>query len=271
MEDTSRFMRNAMRVDIDNHLSMLYHRIIDDRIYTFPFERSLTYSGITMGGIETDKVTIVKNLLQKDLAVRVRDFIYAIPIDFNEKQINDSDVKPRDSIFSSLECSREERDKIVVAAYEKRRSDPKGWKWEKYSHVAWRLTPLTLEDFIGSPIYELIYNMYIRWWRSDMEINEKSPWQLMTIQRTIDSMDKHTDKSSSIRKVAFLYYITPDDFDYNIDGGELNLHRSRDIKINPEFNSLVCWNMHGDRYITHSVESVKSDKIRIVAVGFLNE
>jgi Rps23 Pro-64 3,4-dihydroxylase Tpa1-like proline 4-hydroxylase len=68
------------------------------------------------------------------------------------------------------------------------------------------------------------------------------------------------------RKIAFLYYLTPNNWDYEKDGGGLVVQRKDSeelFTIQPAFNRLVMWTM-----VNHAVEKVRRGKGRVALVGF---
>lgn len=77
-----------------------------------------------------------------------------------------------------------------------------------------------------------------------------------------DEITAHSDVGYK-RHTAFIYYLTPDNYDVNAYGGVLE---ADGVEIVPEFNSLVWWNMPGP---LHRVTRVLSpDANRIALVGF---
>ncbi len=101
----------------------------------------------------------------------------------------------------------------------------------------------------------------------------KATWVL---QRVIQNhgISVHSDDFHG-RKLAFVYYLTPDDWDNNIDGGALCVDsgiNNKYEKINAQFNTLVAWNMNNQKSPLHYVETVRAlnNRPRIALVGFFN-
>lgn len=232
-------------------------------------------------------VFIVKDAVSRELAERVRKFVQEIPFDSMKPVMNDIDNLPKEDVYKAfLDPNR------IVDAYHNRKDDPKGWNWERYAVDFWRAAPLSAEAFCGSPLIELIDVLEERWRATDMtklwgssltpSKTEASPFpvghftKLTWVVQKMEpgyTMGFHNDEFD-YRLIAFIYYLTPDDWDYRRDGGQLvvcrNDNRNDYLSINPEFNTMVWWDMHVQKSPLHSVSAVTcTDKARIALVGFL--
>lgn len=217
-------------------------------------------------------VLIAKNVIPTNLANRVRKFIDSIPFDSKVEQLNDTDNKPNKTVYESLQ-DLEQAEK----AYNNKNSNSDEWTWEKYHYDFYRALPTTSESFIGSPIIELFNFLEMKFYSTripniNMSLCHKGCWVIQKIIKD-HGIGIHSDNGYG-RKLAFVYYLTPDDWNYEEDGGALCIYDENDqskyISINPEFNSIIMWNTTNEN-ILHSVENVKSNKERISLVGFFYE
>jgi hypothetical protein len=191
--------------------------------------------------------------------------------------MNDTDHQPRSEVYTQA-ADRE----LIQHALETPSCDPTKWAWEKYSSQIWRAIPLTLEDLCGSPIYELILELEVKW-RRYLTHQSLLPttWVLQRVPSGCE-IGKHNDEFTE-RRVAFVYYLTPDDWDLETDAGALCVQNKKietdesiQIRVSPKFNSLVSWFLKtpDDPSIVgspvHWVETVRAtdDRPRIALVGF---
>lgn len=256
--------------DVDNQLGQL-HTVL----------RSLIPKGIGLPLVQYDKehsnVYMVKDVIPRDLAERTRSFFNDIPFDNTLEQLNNDTNPPRQAIFTTL------TQESIKDAYSNRRYDPNDWAWEKYHRDFWRAVPLSGESYCGSPIVELMDVLEERWhatdmdklWGSECEILPKDLRKLTWVVQRVEQghgMGFHNDDFGD-RKLAFIYYLTPDDWDYTEDGGELRVcyyDKADHLAIDPEFNTMIVWDMYRMRSPLHGVNTVKcSNKARIALVGFL--
>jgi Rps23 Pro-64 3,4-dihydroxylase Tpa1-like proline 4-hydroxylase len=100
----------------------------------------------------------------------------------------------------------------------------------------------------------------------------KATWVLQRIAEG-DGIGAHNDEFGS-RKIAFVYYLTPDDWQNERDGGELYIVNEQGDKtfIEPNFNTLVAWDMECSKSPLHWVNTVNAPNTRprISLVGFWN-
>jgi Rps23 Pro-64 3,4-dihydroxylase Tpa1-like proline 4-hydroxylase len=96
--------------------------------------------------------------------------------------------------------------------------------------------------------------------------------QLLKAEQEIsEHKDKITSKNyCTHRKIAFIYYLTPDEWWYRIDGGELCCRNDNDnfTSFEPTFNSMVVFDMTDNDGPLHWVRSASKD--RIALVGFFS-
>ena len=225
-------------------------------------------------------VYIAHKVIPDKLARSAREFLEKIPIDPHARMLNDTDNKPRDAINSN--------DEFIL---ENSPPDPNLWAWEYYAPGIHRAVPTTVSAFIGSPIGELITVLEssfrsTNYFDIDFSQYRKATWVLQRAKRG-EMIGPHTDENS-FRKFAFIYYLTDDNWDFKLDGGELVIsdqpyikldeidkcvrwnHRTlpgKYAKINPEFNSIVAWKIDGTSPI-HWVNTLRTNKHRYTLVGF---
>lgn len=117
--------------------------------------------------------------------------------------------------------------------------------WEHYKYGIFRAIPLNKTAFLDSPIYDLI--TIITWKLHTIirySLGENLKLGTCVLQRIPANtfIAEHTDECNK-RRVSFIYYLVPGDFDEN-DGGILHIkHPSRCITsvITPKFNQLTMW------------------------------
>lgn len=236
---------------------------------------------------------IVRDVIPLELARKARNFLSEIPFDSTLPELNDTDNPPREKIFKEAG----QLDKIFTA-YRNRKYAPSEWTWEKYHSTFWRAAPLTSEAYWGSPLIELIDHLEERWRATDtsklwglmpitltnpagsvdVQINpfgfrfmRKLTWVVQRVA-TGYGMGWHHDEAPD-RKIAFIYYLTSDNWDYKEDGGDLcicqDTTKEDTVHINPEFNTMVWWDMFKQESPLHAVNVVKTDsKTRFALVGF---
>jgi hypothetical protein len=254
-----------LRCDVDNHLGYLYNRV-----YITLTPEQLNFKPLD----ETfPDVLVMNDVVDLELAKTVREFVFKIPFDNTLKQINDTDNQPKNTCY--IDAGKAE---FVKEAFVKVEHDPTQWHWEKYSYCIWRAAPLTLKAFINSPIFQLINVLEKKWKGGSLDNLDIYKLQMATwvIQRVDNGQDigAHRDDCDG-RVISFLYYITPDDWDYVKDGGDLWVSHDgvQQTSINPTFNSMVAWNMSDKQSPLHGVHTViaASDRPRIALVGFFNK
>lgn len=241
-----------IRSDVDNQLGYLYDKI--KKVDRFDYERIMF----------EPNVYIAKNVFDMTFAKEVRDFLNKIPIDFNTPLLDDVTNKPRDYLYNSCNYN-------VEGTY-----NPSEWTWEHYAkNQIWRCLPLTIESFIGSPIFTLIEKLEQKFNLEFFSYAAKSTWVLQRLCKG-NSIGEHSDDSGIgekyPRKFAFIYYLTPDGWDYNVDGGELCIRSGTGFtRLNPVFNSIVVWDMSKQKSPIHKVNEVlaENDRPRYALVGFL--
>jgi hypothetical protein len=249
-------------------------------------------------------VFVMKDVMSVDLAISVREFLKDIPFDPEIKNLNDIDNKPTNNIIKEFYkqddhkkifdlnydmCSERKQyveknfDQTEIYDFEYMNDviknstpiKPTQWKWEKYIDGIFRALPLDLASFYHSPVWQLISILDKKWKNTQMtniNINAltKSTWVIQRIPQGF-GIDPHYDHNG-YRKIAFAYYLTDDDWNYD-DGGDLrvcNEDGTDCMSFAPIFNSLVGWNMSEDKSPLHFVDKVKADnsKPRIALVGF---
>jgi hypothetical protein len=265
----------AYRIDMDNHLGTLY-RLIPKVI---PYNIS-------------DKICIITDFIDDELARNVRNFISLIPFDINIVRLNDTDNQPKSEVFNYLKSRNgtsiiekyknytyknyfdDKCDNSSFDIYMKRYAEQ--WIWENYKNGIWRAVPLTLKAYINSPIYDII-NIIL--WKVYLSIVETFHEELyvgtVVLQRTPFNMGigRHID-NCGYRRISFIYYLTPDDWS-DADGGNLIFDNH---KITPKFNQLILWKLvtpltPDSDPIYHEVSCVKADnnRPRLALVGFFDQ
>ena len=247
------------RGDIDNQLGYLHTHL---RGYKWPdVDRLKRLRGFTMEPLENyPYVFKIENVLDDELARKVRAFVNEIPFDDNLEVINNTDNPPKNNV-------------VAHTVFDQEINDPTQWMWEKYHWDFYRAVPLSFNSFAGSPLIELMDVLRTRWQyaRLGTNINQChiATWVLQWVPKG-HGIDYHKDDGYG-RKVAFVYYLT-EDWDEN-DGGELVLYdQNKEVKrYLPLFNTMIAWDMSLQPSLLHCVQTVKSDKKRIAFVGFYGQ
>jgi hypothetical protein len=230
-----------------------------------------------------NNIFIDKNVFPIEFAIEIRNFLRKIPFDKEKiRLLNDIDNLPSKSVMNEFQ------DIIKInQALANPINDPFQWEWVLYLPGMYRLAPLSLASFIGSPIKVLIDLLEAKWNKTnfyDMKFSkmEKATWVLQMIPPG-EMLYPHTDENLE-RKIAFIYYLTDDDWNHDVNGGALiiynhpneNLNAIYDdfynkkwdiIKINPAFNSLITWKVGNNNSPIHMVSTVKNG-LRYALVGF---
>lgn len=202
------------------------------------------------------------NAVPNELAIKCRQFLNDIPFNMGRPLFNDIINPPNKNVYYDL-CDRYLTTEAVInATY-----SPENWTWEKYNHAFFRASPLTKEAFVGSPIIELfdylthLFNLKLR----------VATWVIQRIPKG-SSISKHLD-DNGFRKMAFIYYLTPETlpYSYESNGGDLICHDAKTKQhlatFVPEFNSLVMWDISKELGPLHWVTTTY-DFARICLVGF---
>lgn len=262
-------------VQVNNHLGYLHNKFTLGWIpstfsSTFPLSQIQMYLSELPYHDLLPNIRIVKNAVPQHLADELRNFVSNVPLNVNRKLLNDTDNKPLDSAYFTDQ-------RIILQTYEKRICDPSKWIWEHYNHGIWRLSPPDLAHFLGSPIpgfFTFLENMLLDTIRHNMGYSnlQKGTWVIQRVAKG-ESIDIHSDENGS-RKISFVYYLTADNWTEEDGGGLFVLDVKEKIfrRINPDFNSLVMWEVNSDPSGLHYVEEVKAsnEKPRIALVGFFD-
>lgn len=248
------------RIDVNNQLAIVHDKLKSVIPYTeikcdpFNFEYDAKL-----------KIYKCENAIPLDLAMEVREFIAGVPLDLSAPHLNDTDNKPLDNIIYDI-CT------TISLSCNSLQSD---WKWENYAswnnQSIWRLVPLTLNNFANSPIRKLIDLIEAKWLKTDMNILslKKTTWVIQLIYPG-HGIGRHSDHCSN-RQISFLYYLTPDNWSIEKDGGQLEIWLDgKIVSVCPLFNSMIMWPMILDGGPMHSVAEVKApiSRPRIALVGF---
>lgn len=265
--NTTGFLECRSRGDVDNQLGHLHSRIR----WIIPDTKTNT-SGLDFKqyGVYCPNVLILNDVVDRDLAQRVREFAQSIKFDNTLPTLNDNDNQPKDSVFKNANNIE-----AINKAFSDANNSTENWMWEKYAETIWRATPLTLSSFIGSPIFELIDTLEKKWKKTNMvNVDMTKVWKATWVLQRVEKghfIGIHNDEAPR-RKISFVYYLTPDDWHYRIDGGELHVKGNDDefYDVHPTFNSMVAWNMNEHKSPEHYVEEVyaENDRPRISLVGF---
>lgn len=251
--------------DLNNQLGIFL------RVLNFPPAELSGFDFVPSYGLKS--VYQVHNVVPIDLAQQVREFVNNIALDLTLPPCDDYHNQPKRNI-----CQDPNNDKIRQA-YENRNDDVKNWIWERYHFDFYRACPLTLEALYGSVILELYRYFVDKWGNSvingievkdlkltDFVIQLLPPEQDMEIHR-----DKSVENNYCIhRKIAFVYYLTPDDWFHRVDGGDLFCQMEPDLfaSFSPTFNSMVIFEMSDNNGPWHQVRSASRNRISIV--GFFS-
>ena len=219
------------------------------------------------------KVLICRDAFDIKFAQECREFLQAIPFDINKPTLNDTDYPPSDTVYKNAYelyslCATTPS---LVNLRPESTNDPNLWTWEHYSYCFYRCLPLTVESFVGSPITKLIAMIASKWKNTKLSNIDILKFYCGVIQRMTQGsfVTEHKD-GHGFRKISFIYYLTPDDWNYQIDGGELCIHNEKIFNINPTFNTLIAWDNTIDDLL-HSVGTIQADnsRPRLALVGFL--
>jgi hypothetical protein len=253
-------------INVNNHLGYLHKKFMNNWN-----PKKIVTKSIKLENYNTlPNVFIGYNVIPYDMANEVRNFIYSVKFDNTLEVLNDVTNKPKDSAHFVNPSS-------ILDIYENRTSDTKEWIWEHYNYAFWRLTPLSLNAFMGSPIASFITVLEnairaTKFCDIDFSKLNKGTWVIQRIEKG-NEIGIHNDHCGS-RTVSFVYYLTPDDWSKNDGGGlcVLNTEQKKFIRINPNFNSIAMWKVNSDYSGLHYVEKVAApnNKPRISLVGFFD-
>lgn len=274
-------MHCRFRSDVDNQVGNLCYIMTNVmKFYNVDF---MAVEGYDVSGIEfntyrgADNVLRAADVVPRELAREVRDFLTKIPFDSQRPVIDDGDNQPHDKVRKFINCQgNAEHGLQIKAAYDNRKNEPTEWTWEHYNSTFWRAMPLTAEAFCGSPIVKLISVLEQKWrntnmsdvWgdRHTLQGLNKITWVIQRVDRG-SNINWHQDDFGT-RRISFIYYLTPDDWSKR-DGGKLLVKDDeREIIICPTFNTMIFWDMWDKKSPLHSVETVETDKLRFCLVGF---
>ena len=236
-------------------------------------------------------VLISENVLDTKFAVMIRDFVQSIPCD----NIS-SKTAPENAICTTIYDNLDKKNMECNLVLSGNITD--SWHWESYGYGILRLYPETLDAFMMSSIYKLFHVLRHKFWVStghlDIKKYQPTTWviQYMPLGTFIGA---HSDRHGK-RKLSFIYYLTPDDWDYTTDGGELIINDSpykeiqsinnditcgrtpigNTISLNPDFNSMISWtidqNADGDTQPLQAspihYTGITKRRGRIALVGF---
>lgn len=211
------------------------------------------------------KVFFIDDALPKDLAKACREFVQKVPFDPTTPLINNTTNKPQTAILDSkYNFKLEEENSSPISSH---------WKWEHYKRGIWRLTPPDWFHFIQSPIAKLLYmirNLFYQ--QPDFPQKYRPTTWVIQLQKHGEGIGLHQDETKD-RRISFIYYLTPSDWNYRVHGGALHI-ADENFEINPCFNKLVMWKLNGVDWKSplHSVLPVtREDQYRIALVGFFSE
>jgi len=254
-------------IEVNNHLGYLHNKFTNNWNPEQTIVENIEISSHQL----LPNIGIATNVMPGILAQKVREFAQNVPFDNTKKILNDVDNLPLNSAYH-------QNQNLILDCYEKRTDSPSEWIWEHYSLDIWRLAPLSLNAFIGSPIPSFITVLEKAIRSSNLNgINfdklKKGTWVIQRIEHGA-SIGIHNDLCGS-RKISFVYYLTPDSWQKKDGGGlfMLDMKGKKFRRINPDFNSLVIWEVNDDPSGLHHVEQVfaPNDKPRIALVGFFDE
>lgn len=247
------------RADIDNQLATLRG------FFTVEKQPCDRVASVEAMGPQT---YLWRDACDSALARRCREFLQAVPFDSSRPQCNDTDNPPQNSVLTQLSQMKSPLSPSTTSA-------PTGWTWEKYADTIWRLTPKTAEDFLQSPVFDLMTDFEAAWSTPALQqlgFNSSLRKATWVIQRTQQGhhLRLHNDYSSG-RQLAFILYLTPDDWSAE-DGGQL-IVQDPSFSILPAFNTCVIFKMVNWASPYHCISDVEADdsKPRIALVGFWNE
>lgn len=246
------------RIDVDNQLGNLFSHLNNTGLLPKPETTALTFE-------KHHNVLISNDVVPYDLAKKTLNFLKTVLFDLNAPLINDNDNHPRNICYNYPS-------KGIPEEYKSRYESPKEFIWEYYKINMYRLTPMNLRAFYGSPLIELIRIILWRWWLNE-EINVKNLVYTTIVLQKISKgghIGMHDDKAIG-RRISFVYYLTDEDWSIE-DGGLLGVDDiTGKIQIPPKFNSMVSWKMKDHVSPLHEVTKINSDKARYALVGFWND
>lgn len=252
---------------IDNQLGHLYRNIN----HVKASKRYNNIDGFKLKALEAPftNVYIVKDALSKEIVKKARDFLLNIPFDVNIPVCNDTDHYPNKSVFTASTNSKDIKNIYNV-------NNPKQWIWEHYSSTIWRACPLSLNSFYGTPIFTLIQMLSKKLYNTlfpDIDIRKlnMATWVIQRVEQG-QNIGAHKDDGNG-RKIAFIYYLTPDDWSEK-DGGSLSIQKEdKEKEIMPTCNTLVMWSMYPITSPLHWVNTVHAPNTqpRLCLVGFFNQ
>lgn len=259
------FANYRKRGDVDNLLSnfLWYGRgkITDLNIKDW----TIMYKDMNVAG---HRCYYIDDAVDTELAKAAREFAMNIPFDNKTLPLNDTDNQAQDNLCKALSV-----DKVLTEGT----TNSFDWKWENYLNKSiWRGCPKTYDAYYCSPICRLMITVLESWTKllailyTDTSNLYFGCWVLQRNGKG-NSIDWHTDDCPG-RRLAFLYYLTPDDWT-DSDGGYLLVQKENTIRVHPTFNKLIFWTMDNTHTSPpHSVEKVLTDtKARIALVGFFYE
>jgi len=234
-----------IRADVNNHLEASLYRC-----KTHPACVKCN-EPIKLTELLNKTIRLIHNVFPIEKACEWREFIRKNVIFANNLQLTDDDINP---VLDNI-CKNEIR-------------PFSGWIWERYLQGSiWRAAPENLSDFEHSPIHELCISLMNNW--EQLHGTPKPAHWMFVLQSQTrgDYIGEHSDDHGS-RKVAFIYYLTDDDYDYSTEDGVLEYRKDVMQGIVPTFNTFVSWNMPGP---LHAVRTYWGTKPRIALVGFVFE
>ena len=227
------------------------------------------------------EVVIVDDFLDYEIVKESRNFLNNIPKNEQTRPLNHLDNLPKDNIFDELKSG----DSLIFynMIEDKEKITSNDWTYEYYLEgQIWRICANNLSAHYNSPIYKLLNKLEQK---IDMMCGilfekklRKGTWVLQRICKD-NAIFEHTDEGYS-RKLAFCFYLSPDEWDKSTNGGELEIMDSNNnwISIDPKFNRVVCWPIYdtseeGKINIPHRVNKVlKECNVggRFSVVGFMH-
>jgi len=197
-----------------------------------------------------ERVKMLDGAVPLELAMKCRALAHSVSAS-SIKPMDNIDNKPTRNIFNNY-------DRYIAP------SDTPKWMWREYYEGTSRLFPRDLATLRSSPLAELIFYIDERFRAMFGQTIEPELWAVQFMAK--DSYNGWHFDEMGTRKIAFLYYLTPNNWDYEKDGGGLVVQRKDSeelFTIQPAFNRLVMWTM-----VNHAVEKVRRGKGRVALVGF---
>lgn len=252
-------------------------------------------------GFGASKVWSIFDALPIEVATRARDFTQRIPFAGTGQlpMLSDDSNPPHEGVCRMLVYLKE----IGVRQLPYYNGTPDQWldaaatwRWEYYcaNSGIYRAHPTSVADFLNCPIFTLMVELNKRisamlpTWLVETPSNDTVPtgtpkrrFQMLYVLQRIghrrgipSHVDFHPDKV-----LAFMYYLTPDDWNADADGGFLSVAHSSDkdaVNLHPTFNRLIVWTIDKDHSPTSPIHSVRpvlagDDRPRLCLVGFLLE